>query len=639
MNISSIKTPGVYINEIDAFPQSVAQVATAIPAFVGYTETAPEALKPVKIVSLLEYNQYFGGAPQPENITVVLDANNMPTTGTTVTESQYKLYNSLQLFFANGGGECYIVSVGSYEDDIDETDITAGLDALESYDEPTLLLFPDAVSLDADVLGNLQKTALLQCQELMDRFVIMDVKQDDNLDDALTSFRDNVGIQSLKYGAAYYPHLYTSFASQYNFSILNAAIPGGFKRFSPSDTELNTAIDNYISAAGSAEALKDSWESIPAADKQIDSIATTNELKANLEKVWGQLTKLGKPDTAISDAGLKTQANQVISTSLLQYARRLADFKAEYATLKTDATTTVTPVGNYGTAITGGFDAAWGANVITTLNTPNSYLDKLSTETTVGPDTFKQVDYAKITAQLTRLNNDVLAAMASAFSSFDRYLSYQQGQLVSQIPMYNVITSYLDQSLNTVPPSGAIAGIYAQTDATRGVWKAPANVSINGIVGLTDDINDREQGPMNVSDTGKSVNAIRKFTGQGFLVWGARTLDGNSNDWRYVNVRRLANTIEESIKKACQHYVFEPNTSQTWINVKGMIENYLTNVWNDGGLAGAKPSDAFFVSIGLNQTMTPQDINEGRMIVKVGYAPTRPAEFIIVEFKQMLQQS
>jgi hypothetical protein len=229
--------------------------------------------------------------------------------------------------------------------------------------------------------------------------------------------------------------------------------------------------------------------------------------------------------------------------------------------------------------------------------------------------------------------------MASAFSSFDRYLSYQQGQLVSQIPMYNVITSYLDQSLNTVPPSGAIAGIYAQTDATRGVWKAPANASINGIVGLTDDINDREQGPMNVSDTGKSVNAIRKFTGQGFLVWGARTLDGNSNDWRYVNVRRLANTIEESIKKACQHYVFEPNTSQTWINVKGMIENYLTNVWNDGGLAGAKPSDAFFVSIGLNQTMTPQDINEGRMIVKVGYAPTRPAEFIIVEFKQMLQQS
>jgi hypothetical protein len=639
MNISSIKTPGVYINEIDAFPQSVAQVATAIPAFVGYTETAPETFKPTKIVSLLEYNQYFGGAPQPEDITVVLDANNMPTTGTTVTESQYKLYNSLQLFFANGGGECYIVSVGTYGTNIDETNIDNGIKALESYDEPTLIAFPDAVSLDADKLGILQQKALLQCQELMDRFVIMDVKPGANLDDTLTNFRTGVGTQSLKYGAAYYPHLYTSFASQYNFSILNAAIPGGFKRFSPSDTGLNTAIDTYISDSSTVNQLKTSWESIPSADKQIETITAAN-IKSNLDKVWNQLLKLGKPND-VSNEGLKNQYNQIVSTSLLQYARKLVDFKNEYATLKAEGGVAIDPaIGTYPpTSITNNFNGDWGANIGTTGNTPNSYIDKLSTEATVGPDTFKQVDYSKITAELTRLNNDVLTAMASAFSSYDRYLSYQQSQLVAQIPMYNVITSYLNQSLNTVPPSGAIAGIYAQTDATRGVWKAPANVSINGIIGLTEDINDRQQGPMNVSDTGKSVNAIRKFTGQGFLVWGARTLDGNSNDWRYVNVRRLANTIEESIKKACQHYVFEPNTSQTWVNVKGMIENYLTNVWNDGGLAGAKPSDAFFVSIGLNQTMTPQDINEGRMIVKVGYAPTRPAEFIIVEFKQMLQQS
>ena len=193
--------------------------------------------------------------------------------------------------------------------------------------------------------------------------------------------------------------------------------------------------------------------------------------------------------------------------------------------------------------------------------------------------------------------------------------------------------------MNTVPPSGAIAGIYAKTDATRGVWKAPANVSINGIVGLTDDINDANQEDMNIHESGKSINALRKFTGKGFLVWGGRTLAGNSNDWRYINVRRLANMIEESAKKACMQFVFEPNVAQTWVSVKGMIDNYLTTLWNDGALAGSKPEHAFFVSIGLNETMSAQDILDGKMVVKIGYAPSRPAEFIILEFKQMQQRS
>ena len=130
-----------------------------------------------------------------------------------------------------------------------------------------------------------------------------------------------------------------------------------------------------------------------------------------------------------------------------------------------------------------------------------------------------------------------------------------------------------------------------------------------------------------------------KFTGKGFLVWGGRTLAGNSNDWRYVNVRRLANMIEESVKKACMQFVFEPNVALTWVSVKGMIDNYLTTLWKDGALAGGKAEHAFFVSVGLNETMSAQDILEGRMIVKIGYAPSRPAEFIILEFKQMQQKS
>jgi phage tail sheath protein FI len=142
MNISTLKTPGVYINEIDAFPPSVAQVATAIPAFIGFTEKAPAPRAPKRIKSLLEYQEIFGGAPKPGNIQVFLDENKNPTDASGITDSKYVLYNSLQLFYANGGGVCFVHSIGSYEEDISEEAFISGLDSIAKEDEPTLLLFP-----------------------------------------------------------------------------------------------------------------------------------------------------------------------------------------------------------------------------------------------------------------------------------------------------------------------------------------------------------------------------------------------------------------------------------------------------------------------------------------------------------------
>ena len=145
---------------------------------------------------------------------------------------------------------------------------------------------------------------------------------------------------------------------------------------------------------------------------------------------------------------------------------------------------------------------------------------------------------------------------------------------------------------------------------------------------------------MNVDTTGgKSINAIRAFTGKGTLVWGARTLAGNDNEWRYVPVRRLFIMIEESCRKSTAFAVFEPNTLTTWLKVKGMIESFLYGLWQQGALAGAKPEDAYFVNVGLGKTMTPQDVLEGRMIVEIGVAAVRPAEFIILRFSHKLQQS
>jgi len=191
-----------------------------------------------------------------------------------------------------------------------------------------------------------------------------------------------------------------------------------------------------------------------------------------------------------------------------------------------------------------------------------------------------------------------------------------------------------------LPPSGTIAGVYATVDATRGVWKAPANVSLTGVTGLTFNINDADQGLLNIDPmTGKSINAIRAFTGQGILVWGARTLDGNSNDFRYVSVRRFLIMVEESVKLAAMQFVFEPNDGNTWVRVRAMIENYLTNLWRQGALAGSKPEQSFYVSVGLGQTMIFDDILNGKMIIEIGLAPVRPAEFIILRFTQIQQTS
>jgi uncharacterized protein len=185
-----------------------------------------------------------------------------------------------------------------------------------------------------------------------------------------------------------------------------------------------------------------------------------------------------------------------------------------------------------------------------------------------------------------------------------------------------------------------MAGIYAAVDRDRGVWKAPANVGVNMVASMNTTISDEDQAILNVDATsGKSINAIRKFTGRGTLVWGARTLDGNSNEWRYVNVRRLFIMAEESCKKASEFVVFEPNDNNTWIRVKGMISNFLTNLWRDGALAGEKPEQAFFVKVGLGETMSAQDILEGRLIVLIGMAAVRPAEFIVLQFEHKLQEA
>ncbi len=176
-------------------------------------------------------------------------------------------------------------------------------------------------------------------------------------------------------------------------------------------------------------------------------------------------------------------------------------------------------------------------------------------------------------------------------------------------------------------------GIYARSDNTRGVHKAPANEVVRACSGLDCQFNKGEQDILNP----KGINLIRAFPGQGIRVWGARTVSSNPK-WKYVNVRRLFIFIEESIKANTNWAVFEPNDTALWVRVQRTISVFLTGLWRNGSLMGSSPEEAFFVNIGRD-TMSQDDIDNGRLICVIGVTPVKPAEFVIFRITQKTSES
>jgi len=174
-----------------------------------------------------------------------------------------------------------------------------------------------------------------------------------------------------------------------------------------------------------------------------------------------------------------------------------------------------------------------------------------------------------------------------------------------------------------VPPSGFIAGVYARVDSARGVHKVPANEVLNGAIELEKNLSNAQQAPLNAL----GVNAIRSFGSRGIRVWAARTL-ANDASYKYINVRRLLIYLETSIKNSTQWVVFEPNSENLWANLEQIIEKFLVATWRNGALVGSTPKEAFFVQCNRN-TMSQNDINNGKIITLIGVAAQKPAEFVI----------
>ena len=190
----------------------------------------------------------------------------------------------------------------------------------------------------------------------------------------------------------------------------------------------------------------------------------------------------------------------------------------------------------------------------------------------------------------------------------------------------------------TFAPCGAVAGLYARTDATRGVWKGPAGVAaeLRGITGLAVVLNDTQGHPLN----SQAINCLRSFPAYGHVVWGARTLagaDALASEWKYVPVRRLALFIEESVVSGTQWAVFEPNAEPLWAQLRLSVGAFMHSLFRQGAFQGRTPLHAYFVKCDATTT-TPNDINQGVVNLLVGFAPLKPAEFVILRIQQLAGQ-
>lgn len=547
--MAEYKTPGVYIEEINAFPSSVVQVPTGIPVFVGYTEKAALGGEdvtgaPVRISSMMDYMSIFGGAPKT---TFNISNTNVVTLD---KQAKFKLYQAMCLFFSNGGGTCWIVSVGDYNNDpaLDKlkAPLTKTTGVLEKTPEPTIICIPEAVELSKDDWATLNILMIDHCAKMKSRVALVDVYQgnqprnNDTATDVISGtggLRAKITAESLDYAAAYYPWLNTSI---YTLSEL------ALGRFDDDGLrQLRAALN---------------------ADK---ADLTTNKNQSTADTLESLAAIIGPSDGTL--AGMAAKAAE------------------EAKTAKTEA------------------DNATPAN--------KAAADK------------KAEDKAK----------EATAAAQAAEGVMSSESAHKAAMQLS--PRYATLFKQALKVINVMPPSPAMAGVYVRTDNSVGVFKAPANTGLTSVVSPTVDISDEDQEDLNIPLDGKAVNAIRTFIGRGLLVWGARTMDGNSQDWRYINVRRTLIMLEQSIKFAVEPYVFAPNTAATWVTVNNVISNFLNNQWKAGALAGSTPEEAYSVDVGLGSTMTPNDVLDGYMNVVVKVAIVRPTEFIVLQFQQKMQTS
>lgn len=624
-----VQTPGVYITEKNNLASSVAGVSTAVPAFIGFTEIS--SANPVRIKSMFEFENAFGGA---YNSSFEIDLN----LESLLADKRFFLYDTLQLYFKNGGGPCYIVSAGNFQSIANPSQANSALEnqiiELDRLDEVTIALMPD-VHIQFNVSGNqeglstphyssLCSALITKCAELKDKFAIIDYHSPTTT--AIQTRNSIVPTSTdIKYGAVYYPWLKNS--TQFDISTDQLTLNGGTTsalKDSLADVNMDIAALNLL--YGTTQTIQQLNSDFNNLKSLVGNPGTDGQFSNVLKYVYGLIVKLD--DVSLIDSGINNYKSGLTSNiSLIKAIKNLYAFKAKsgYTVVST-----------------------WPAPTKPSSVWFNESGDNYIGYADVEADTNLLQNYSindnagQLKSRVAMLNDlssnayvDLSVIFASVAGLFDRALSRKrmiEDQLFRTDQDYIAAGKMVQSYLKQIPSQGAIAGLYCKNDRERGVWKSPANMAVQGIEKPLFEVSNAEQDGLNVDPvSGKSINVIRTFTGKGALVWGARTLDGNSGEWRYIAVRRFFSFAEESVKIAMENFVFEPNNARTWVKIKAMVMGFLVDQWKAGALVGSSMNEAFFVNIGENTT-SPTDILNGIVNVQIGMAVARPAEFIILEF-------
>lgn len=694
------KTPGVYVQEKNAFGSSIVANETAVPIFIGFTEKTTDAKGaelpkingsdnvriPVLVRSILEYSQCFGGPDTTGTMRVTEEGSETQTYysvqitkgGPNHSYAPGLLHPALENYFANGGGNCYILSLGNYSEFKGSEPGKVNWDAIQAAFEMaetcTLILPVDLIRYGTALYYSWCSQFINYCHSTKKQFCVLDVIMKDINSSTyrpqdIKTYRETVTGEALKYGAAYFPYLKSLTPYAYidsNVIYKGAPLPSyskeGFSYYGTvgfpdtnSRREICIQVEYNIQgedtppkvmvkAADPGQPTSMKFENSKWTLSLKQSTGNTEVPITDLTSLWkGQADKHGYQLTFLKGmAPSKTYTGEyfegnswVTEQEILPLppleVSRIGGLKAAITQLSYEikpnapdqagVTLKITPEGNPETG-----------NKLSITCIKDSTADKILEQITTFLGEKKPADIeGKYSFQVNKSFDANQKVMAGTFE-MTKYLQPDNATIQQ-------IKAFLAQNYIPLPPSPYIAGIYSRLDNASGVWTPPANVSPLNTTAPLVAISKTQQENMNVDATsGKSINAIRSFTGKGTLIWGARTNDGNSMDWRYINVCRLFIAIETDISKALEAFVFRPNVFNTWVEVKTMIDLYLFGLFQAGAFAGQTPETSYQVMIGVGETMTPEDVLNGYMRAFIRVAPVRPAEFIELTFSQMVGQ-
>lgn len=643
----TVSYPGVYVEEIPGGARPIESASTSTAAFVGEAQRGPDD-DALRVTSWDGFEKYYGGFYD----------------GSYLAESVYQ-------FFNNGGRQCYIVRVTrsdagiasstvrnrasspvnfavkfsaknkgewgnfiylSIEDGSNDAGNTFKVSVRKQV-QPTIIPIGPEVPDPVEVFDNLDMDpdSPQYCETV--------IKRDSDLID-IDVLVDNISLQSGFHRGDYVPNTVFSLTERkFDINIdddgwQEVTLPGA--AFA-SVEELRAAIETAVRALTAKRARTDSSAftgftcTVETDASNVRFVLTSGSSvvrsavlvrAAASDDMTGALG-IGEANGGVSEGALAVRRPVIIDP--LQIGDNMITTDVTAVTAGTDGTAALT-INSYET----GFHVLDDKNDFSLLAAPGVGTTKMvdAGMSYCEGRPLRDVFYIGETGKYDDSVNDA-SVFRKNLTKANSYSALYYPWVLANDPSGRSATPIM------LPPSGFVAGLYARIDTTRGVWKAPAGTeaSLNGVVGLTHRLTDTDQGNLNPIN----VNCIRRFDLSGIVSWGARTVTSDP-EWKYVPVRRTAIMLRKSIYDGIQWAVFEPNDEGLWSSLRLNIGSFMNGLFRSGAFQGGKASDAYFVRCGLGDTMTQGDIDRGQVIVLVGFAPLKPAEFVIVRIQQKAGQ-